>query len=201
MTPPRKRHSKRLSFRLPQLLLLAALFAPATAVLAQVTIDGHIDPAEWAGAEHVTDFKVTEPLTLVPSPYPTEAWILATPEGLAIAFRNTQPASVPRTRQRTQRDQDAPVDRVNLMIDFDGDGRAGYNFTVNLTDGYIDATITNERNFNKDWDAIWTHAVSEDDGAWSAEMLIPWYVAPMRKGDASGKPEGRRRNMALSTRK
>jgi hypothetical protein len=144
----------------------AVLLALASAQAAgaegpHITVDGRIDPAEWAGAEHVTDFKLTEPLTGAPSPYPTEAWILATPEGLAIGFRNTQPASVPRTRQRTQRDQDASVDRVNLMIDYDGDGRSGYNFTVNLTDGYIDATITNERSFSKDWDANWKHAVSE----------------------------------------
>ena len=170
--------------RLPRLhpLLLALLAAQAAPAFAQVVVDGRIDPAEWQGAEHVTDFKVVEPLTGAPSPYPTEAWILATPEGLAIGFRNTQPANVPRTRTRTQRDQDGPVDRVNLMIDYDGDGRSGYNFTLNLTDGIIDATITNERSFSKDWDANWKHAVSEDGDTWSAEMLIPWYVAPMRKG-------------------
>jgi len=168
----------------------AAVFAFAAlaslSARAEVVIDGKVDPAEWAGATHVTDFKLTEPLTGAPSPHPTEAWILATPQGLAIAFRNTQPASVARTRQRTQRDEDAPVDRVNLMIDYDGDGRTGYNFTLNLTNGYIDATISNENRFSKDWDANWTHAVSEEGDTWSAEMLIPWYVAPMRK-DQDGK--------------
>ena len=165
---------------------VALILLVAPAVRAEVTVDGHIDPSEWAGAEHVTDFRVVEPLTGAPSPLPTEAWILSTPEGLAIAFRNTQPASVPRTRQRTQRDEDANVDRVNLMVDYDGDGRSGYNFTLNLTNGSIDATISNERQFSKDWDANWQHAVSEDGDTWSAEMLIPWYVAPMKK-DANGR--------------
>ena len=164
--------------RLPALATLFLLCAPAWAI----DVDGRIDPAEWEGAEHVTDFRVVEPLTRAPSPYPTEAWIKATPEGLAIGFRNTQPASVPRTYQRTQRDQDAQVDRVNLMVDFDGDGRTGYNFTVNLTDGIQDATITNESRFSKDWDGTWQHAVGEDGDTWSVEMLIPWHVAPMRKG-------------------
>ena len=160
-------------------VLLALSAGPA---LAAVEIDGRIDPAEWQGARHVTDFKLVEPLTRAASPYPTEAWVLATPEGLAIGFRNTQPASVPRTYQRTRRDQDAQVDRVNLMVDFDGDGRSGYNFTVTITDGITDATITNESQFNSDWDGNWKHAVSEDGDTWSAEMLIPWYIAPMRKG-------------------
>ena len=50
---------------LPALLLLLAPAAPA---LAQVTVDGRIDPAEWAGAEHVTDFRLVEPLTGEASP-------------------------------------------------------------------------------------------------------------------------------------
>ena len=76
-----------------------------------------------------------------PASVPTEAWILATPEGLAIAFRNLQPASVPRTRQRVRRDFNDQVDRVNLMIDFDGDGRTGYDFTVASTGDVYDAVI------------------------------------------------------------
>ncbi len=164
-----------------RLLLAAALAFLAWPAMA-VDIDGHIDPAEWQGAEHVTDFRMVEPLTGEPSPYPTQAWVLATPQGLAIGFRNVQPASAPLTRRRTQRDEDAQVDRVNLMIDFDGDARTGYNFTVSATDGIVDATISNESSFSKDWDGNWKHAVSEDGDTWSVEMLIPWYIAPMRKG-------------------
>lgn len=160
------------------LAILAALSAPAYAV----EIDGRIDPAEWQGARHVTDFRKVQPLSLEPGSLPTEAWILATPEGLAIAFRNPQPADVPRTRQRVQRDFEEQVDRVNLMIDYDGDGRTGYNFTVSSTDGIADAVITNENQFNDDWDGNWRHAVSEDEAGWSVEMLIPWYIAPMREG-------------------
>ena len=39
--------------------ILVALSAPAAAI----EVDGRIDPAEWQGAQHVTDFKVTQPLT------------------------------------------------------------------------------------------------------------------------------------------
>ena len=166
-------HVARLS-----LAILTVVSAPAFAV----EVDGRIDPAEWQGAQHVTDFRKVQPLSGDPASQPTEAWILATPEGLAIAFHNTQPPTVPRTRQRVQRDFEEQVDRVNLMVDFDGDGRTGYNFTLSSTDGVFDAVITNESQFNKDWDGNWQHAVSEDAEGWSAEMLIPWYIAPMRQG-------------------
>src|SRR5690606_2134397 len=147
-----------------------------------VDIDGRIDPGEWQDARHVTDFRKVQPLSGEPASLPTEAWILATPEGLAVAFRNTQPASVPRTSQRVRRDFEEQVDRVNVMVDFDGDGRTGYNFTVSSTDGVFDAVVTNETQFNKDWDGNWRHATGSDDEGWTAELLIPWYIAPMREG-------------------
>jgi hypothetical protein len=149
-----------------------------------IEVDGRIDPAEWQGARHVTDFRQVQPLSGEPASQPTEAWILATPEGLAIGFRNTQAPAVPRTRQRVQRDFDEQVDRVNLMVDFDGGGRTGYNFTVSSTDGIADAVITNETQFNDDWDGNWRHAVSEDAAGWSVELLVPWYIAPMARAES-----------------
>ena len=161
-------------------LLLAAL-SVVPAVAGAVTIDGHLTPGEWKGALHVTDFRQTQPLTGQPSTLPTEAWVLATPKGLAVAFRCTQPPGVPRSTQRVQRDFDDQVDRVNLIVDFNGDGRTGYNFTVSSTGGVYDAVVTNETSFNKDWDGNWTSAVSQDAQGWTVEMLIPWYIAPMHR--------------------
>ncbi len=145
-----------------------------------VEIDGRIDPNEWAGALHITDFRDTQPLTGKPGSMPTEAWILSTPKGLAIAIRATQPPGVPRTRQKTRRDEDALVDRINVMVDFNGDGRTGYDFEVTSTGGIADEVITSESMFSYDWDGVWSHAVTEDEQGWSVEVLIPWYVAQMR---------------------
>lgn len=170
-------------------LLSALVFSLPLPVLA-VQIDGRIDPTEWADAQRVDDFRLTQPLTRAPSPHATEAWYKATEQGLAIAFRNRQPARVPRTRQRFQRDRNGNVDRVNVYVDFDGDGRSGYNFMVGLSNDIADSTISNENQFNGDWDGHWTHAVSEDDEGWSAEMLIPWHIAPMRQGDGQTRTIG-----------
>jgi Domain of unknown function (DUF5916) len=146
-----------------------------------VEIDGRIDAAEWLDARHVTDFRKVQPLNGEPATLATEAWILATPDGLAVAFRNFHPASVPRTQQRVTRDFQDQVDRVNVMVDFDGDHRTGYDFTVTSTDGIADSIITNENNFNDDWDGNWRHAVTSTDEGWDVEVLIPWHIAPMRK--------------------
>jgi len=152
------------------LAVLAALSSPA---LAQVKVDGVIDPAEWQGARHVTDFRMVQPFTQAATRHPTEAWILATPDGLAVAFRNTKIAGVETPRQRSARDQDVAIDRVNVMLDFDGDGRSGYDFTLTASDSIQDSTITGGGNFSSDWDGTWQHAVVDGQGEWTAELLIP----------------------------
>ncbi|HEX5961485.1 MAG TPA: DUF5916 domain-containing protein [Rhodanobacteraceae bacterium] len=166
--------------RFLQLAVLCGLFAVAAPSLA-INVDGRIGPGEWQGATHITDFRQTEPLTGKPALYPIEAWVLATPKGLAVAVRVTQPPGVPRTEQWVARDFQTNVDRVNVNVDFNGDGRIGYNFTVASTGAVDDEVITNERDFDNDWDGVWQHAVSQDADGWTVELLIPWHTAPMHR--------------------
>ncbi len=166
---------------------VVALFLGWALPAGAIEVDGRIGLDEWRDAQHITDFRKTQPLNGEPATLATEAWILATPEGLAVAFRNTQPASVPMTLQRVQRDFEDEVDRINVMVDFDGDHRTGYDFTVSCTGGISDAIITNENNFNSDWDGNWRQAVARDGDGWTVEVLIPWYIAPMRHANGNRK--------------
>lgn len=65
--------------------------------------------------------------------------MLSTPEGLAFFCKNRQPATTPRVIPRSLRDQGGNADRVNVMIDFDGDGKLGYNWTVSLSESIDDS--------------------------------------------------------------
>ncbi len=86
--------------------------------------------------------------------------MLSTPQGLAFAFRCEQPAGVPRIKQSCA-DNIGATDRVNVMIDFDADGKTAYNLTVSLSDSIEDAVVTDENQFSTDWDADWQHAVQK----------------------------------------
>ncbi|HWS28157.1 MAG TPA: DUF5916 domain-containing protein [Xanthomonadales bacterium] len=169
-------------------ILCVALLLSASVLAAKpkLTIDGEVDEAAWAKAQVFRDFVVVEPYTLAQPSHPTEALLLSTPEGIAIAFRCSQPAGVPRLQSLTPRDADIPGDRVNVFIDFNGDGETAYNFTIALSGAIQDATITNENYYSPDWDGDWKHAVAETDTGWSAEFLIPWTVASMK---GSGAPK------------
>src|SRR5687767_10569006 len=100
--------------RIPRLIVILAAMTMSAMPAAAMEIDGRVDPEEWRDAQHVTDFRKVQPLNGQPASLQTEAWILATPEGLAVAFLNIQPPSVPRTQQRVQRDFEAQVDRINV---------------------------------------------------------------------------------------
>lgn len=161
------------------LLLAAAL--PAVAGEPALRVDGIINEDLWAQARSFDDFRVTQPYTQATPTHPTRALLLSLPEGLAVAFMVTQPPGTARVKPRAGRDAGIEADRVNVAVDFDGDGRQAYNFMVTLGGAMGDESITNENRFNVDWDGVWDYAVHETDQGWSVEMLIPWTVAAMRE--------------------
>lgn len=82
---------------------------PPAAVLAAAHGTGEVDPLHPAASDHLRGIQVAEQ-QVVEQPFgqigAARGLDLATPEGLAVGFRMTQPASIPRTRQRVQRDFD-----------------------------------------------------------------------------------------------
>ncbi|MBK7042956.1 MAG: hypothetical protein IPH50_04190 [Rhodanobacteraceae bacterium] len=115
-------------------LLFAVLTAASAAAHADITVDGRADEAEWANAQRFGDFVQIQPLseTPVPEQFATEAMLLSTPAGIAVYIKAKQPPDVPRTKTRVARDAEGQIDRMNFMVDFDGEGRSGFDFTVTM---------------------------------------------------------------------
>jgi hypothetical protein len=143
-----------------------------------------MDEPDWAEAQSFGDFVVIDPLTYDTPRLNTEARILSTPEGIAVAFICEQPEGEPRTRTITQRDaMKFDSDCVTLMVDFDGTGKIAYEFSVSMAGSYRDGTTTGEMFSNYDWDGLWERGVKEEPDKWTVEILLPWSIAVMRNGD------------------
>ncbi len=168
-------------------LTLAALLASqwlSAAAVADIVVDGRLDESEWQGAMACTEWVRTQPFALDTPRNRNEARMVSTPEGLAVAFVLEQPAGEHRTKPRTPRDAgDFHGDSVSFMVDFDADGRVGFEFSVALGEGIRDGLITNQNERSADWDGVWQHAVRETDNEWFVELLIPWSTASMRDGN------------------
>lgn len=146
-----------------------------------ITVDGRFDESEWQQAVDCGQWYRTEPFVHDTPRYHNDVRIVATPEGLAAAFTIDQPAKERRVKPRTPRDAEAfPGDAVSLLIDFDATGQVGYEFAVGLGGGVRDGTLTNENEFNRDWDTQWSSQVRETPDQWFVEILVPWQAVNMR---------------------
>ncbi|MGH8083775.1 MAG: DUF5916 domain-containing protein [Lysobacter sp.] len=166
------------------MLILAVGICSSTE--AAILVDGRLDEPEWTQAHRYDAFKLTEPFRLSEpdTGTRTQAQLISTPDGIVVGFTVEQAPTIPRVKPRLERDQQDAADAVNVMIDFDADGRTAYSFTVGLSGSIRDGVISNENELDLDWDTAWTSAVTESETGWQVEILIPWSVAPMRGIDS-----------------
>ena len=169
--------------RLVGLVVGAVLLGTAAGAPAAITIDGVLDEAEWRSARVFDDFVTTEPRTSEPAKYRTEARLYTDESGIYVGFINYQPAEVARITRRFARDTFIRSDRNVLGIDFDGNGLAGYDFTVGAANSIFDGIYTRETEISNDWDGTWYSATSHTEDFWYTEIFIPWTVAPMSPGE------------------
>jgi hypothetical protein len=157
---------------------LAALSWLAAGSAHAITIDGRLDEPEWRQAQSFSDFRVTEPLTRAPAAHATELLILPLPDALYVGMRAEHPADQ-RTHGHSPRDApNMDADPAILAIDFEGQGKTAYEFTVTISGSMRDSIILNQSDLSRDWDADWIARTAEDAHGWSAEWRIPWSTAP-----------------------
>lgn len=160
------------------------LLSTARMAAADITLDGRLDETEWQGATTFEDFRVVDPLTRHTPRHRTLLRVLPQPDALYLSLWMEQPKDE-RTRGRSARDAETmDADIAQVLIDFEGQGRSAYEFTISLSGSLRDSVILNQTEFVRDWDAVWSAAVNETDDAWVAEFSIPWSIA--REGAASG---------------
>jgi hypothetical protein len=157
----------------PALLWLLLLSQPTFAA-----VDGLLDEAEWQSAAKIEDFRATEPLTRDPDPDGAVFRYYTDEKGIHAAFVVKQRA--PARKNRTARDNAGDNDRVNVTIDFNGDGKTAYQFAVTRAGTLIDGISSDPEITSFDWDAAWQAAVTDQGEGYTVEYLIPWSVAPMK---------------------
>lgn len=142
--------------------------------IVDITLDGVLDDAVWAGIEPFTGMGVVEPETLLPAPYNTSLKVFYTDRGIYIGADMEQPPGT-LVRRITARDNRNELrDRMSITLDTSGEGQFGYWVSLALGDNQLDGTIQPERMYNSQWDGAWYGATSETQRGWSAEYFIPW---------------------------
>ena len=73
---------------------------------------------------------------------------------------------------------------VSWLFDTFFDRRNGANFSVNPIGGRAYGQVTNERQYNGDWNPVYDFAVGRFDGGWTMESAVPFKSLRYRPGRA-----------------
>ncbi|NNE27990.1 MAG: carbohydrate binding family 9 domain-containing protein [Saprospiraceae bacterium] len=137
------------------------------------TIDGILDDQAWEQVAWATDFLENEPNNGGSPSQETAFKILYDEKFLYIGYRcfDTEPDSI---EARMSRRDGFAGDWVEINIDSYHDLQSGFSFTSGVSGVKGDETITNQFNWDTNFNPIWYLKSTIDDEGWVAEVKIPF---------------------------
>src|SRR3989454_654398 len=144
-------------------------------------LDGRLDDPLWQSAKVVTDFRQREPNEGETATEKTEVRILYKRHAVYFGIHcyDFQPAGIVATELRRDVSQDLD-DHFEILIDSNHDRRGAYVFQVNPLGTQNDGLIvegqgdTNEGDFDRGWDGVWTSEARISSDGWTATIEIPF---------------------------
>ncbi len=157
--------------------------ASVTPVTARIVIDGRLDEAEWTTATPIPELLQREPHEGQPATEKTEVRLLYDSANLYIGVKcyDSEPTRIIGTQMARDGDLGAD-DRIEILIDTFRDRRNAFYFATNPAGALVDGLIIENRELNKNWDAIWNVRVRKTDSGWDAEFEIPFKSLTFREG-------------------
>src|SRR5688572_33374901 len=150
--------------------------AVAARAASPIALDGRLDEAAWQVAPVAREFIQNEPREGEPATFDTEVRIVY--DENAIYFGVVAPDPEPSRIIVADLKKDYAVDGSDafvILLDTFHDGRNGYQFATNPGGAKWDAQLANEgRDFNVNWDGIWSVQTSITETGWVAEIAIPF---------------------------
>jgi hypothetical protein len=158
----------------------------AVRLSAPIRLDGQLDEAVYATTPPLTDFFQMEPVEGDIATEKTEGWIFFDDDAFYVTFRcwESRPDALVANEMRRDSNNIFQNDHIAFLIDTFYDRRNGVEFAINPIGGRWDGQITNERQFNADWNPIWDLSVGRFSGGWTVEAVIPFKSLRYRPGRA-----------------
>ena len=150
-----------------------------------LAIDGTLDESVYRDTQPLSDFVQTLPDEGAPASERTEMWVLFDDDNFYLAGRCWDSAPESEwvvTEMRRDSFNVLQNERIGFMIDSFYDRRSGMIFNLNAIGGRMDGQITDERDYNGDWNPVWQAETGRFDGGWTFEVAIPFKSLRYRPG-------------------
>jgi hypothetical protein len=158
----------------------------ATRLSEPLRLDGVLDEALYTNVAPVERFLQTEPIENAPATERTEVWVSFDARHVYVSFRNWESDASRVVANEMRRDSNAiwqGNDLVGFIFDTFHDRRNSVLFTVNPIGGRQDGQVTDERQWNGDFNPVWDVKTARFDGGWTVEAAVPFKSLRYRAGE------------------
>ena len=148
----------------------------ATRIATPLKIDGKLDEAVYRTTEAVSQFIQVEPIVGAVETEKTEMWVFYDDTNFYVSFRcwDSHPEREVADEMRRDSNQLVQNEHVSFILDTFHDRRNMFAFNVGILGGRMDGQMTNETQFNMDFNPIWRTVTSRDAQGWSGEASVPF---------------------------
>ena len=149
-------------------------------------LDGTLDEAVYTTVTPVSDFIQTEPRSGTLSTERTEMWVTFDAENVYVSVRASESQPDRMVVNEMRRDSQNIFQNENFQFSFDTflDRRNSVAFQFNPIGGRMDGQVTNETDYNGDWNPLWRLEVRRHETGWTAEAAVPFKSLRYRPGTA-----------------
>ena len=149
----------------------------AVRLAAPLNVDGSLDEPIYQLVEPISDFVQYEPTPGRTPTEKTEVWLLFDDTHFYVTARCWHSAPESEWIANEMRRDSLNLlnnEHFGVVLDTFHDRRNGILFNINPLGGRMDGQITNEGNWNGDWNPIWDVRTGRFDGGWTLEAAIPF---------------------------
>ena len=153
---------------------------------APLRIDGNLDEELYRRVSPISNFIQVEPAHGASGTEKTEVWLSFDSDNIYVSLRASESQPERMIVNEMRRDSFNLFQNENFQFCFDTffDHRNSVSFQFNPIGGRMDGQVTNESQFNGDWNPIWRLQVRRTSGGWTAEAAIPFKSLRYRPGTA-----------------
>ena len=139
-----------------------------------IRLDGQLDERVYDTVASVSDFVQQEPDEGALATEQTEVWVMFDRQTIYIAARcwNSQPDRIVANEMKRDSTGLFGNETFAVVLDTFYDRRSGFGFMTNPLGALFDATITNERTANPNWNTVWDVRTGRFEQGWTLEIAI-----------------------------